>query len=181
MKGNPAVPGGPSTSKPTWSHTSGCSTTSAFFRGGTVRSQSAGCSGRDQDSKRRNGPRPLDRARTCKGVVHASRLASGKVAGVTPGRQGYVVRFGCRRFCAEIRGNGRAADRRPGLRQRARGPLPAQPARRAQPAQGESSSRPSVTASASQDPSQRHTRPDPQRLQPLPRSDRHLSLRRPCR
>ena len=32
MKGNPAVPGGPLTSKPTWSNTSGCSTTSAFFR-----------------------------------------------------------------------------------------------------------------------------------------------------
>ena len=30
MKGNPAVPGGPLTSKPTWSNTSGCSTTSAF-------------------------------------------------------------------------------------------------------------------------------------------------------
>jgi hypothetical protein len=31
MKGNPAVPGGSLTSKPTWSHTAGCSTTSAFF------------------------------------------------------------------------------------------------------------------------------------------------------
>ena len=31
MKGNPAVPGGLSTSKPTWSNTSGCSTTSAFL------------------------------------------------------------------------------------------------------------------------------------------------------
>src|SRR5688572_14485778 len=32
MKGNPDVPGGPLTSKPTWSNTSGCSATSAFFR-----------------------------------------------------------------------------------------------------------------------------------------------------
>ena len=31
MKGNPAVPGGPLTSKPTWWNTSGYSTTSAFF------------------------------------------------------------------------------------------------------------------------------------------------------
>jgi hypothetical protein len=31
MKGNPAVPGSPLTSKPTWSNTAGCSTTSAFF------------------------------------------------------------------------------------------------------------------------------------------------------
>ena len=31
MKGNPAVPESPLTSKPTWSNTSGCSTTSAFF------------------------------------------------------------------------------------------------------------------------------------------------------
>jgi hypothetical protein len=29
--GNPAVPGGPLTSKPAWSNTLGCSTTSAFF------------------------------------------------------------------------------------------------------------------------------------------------------
>ncbi len=36
MKSNPAVPGGSSKSKPTWSNTSGCSTTSAFFRGGAV-------------------------------------------------------------------------------------------------------------------------------------------------
>src|SRR5690242_7054572 len=36
MKGNPVVPGGSLTSKPTWSHTSGCSTTSAFFHGGPV-------------------------------------------------------------------------------------------------------------------------------------------------
>ncbi len=32
MKSNPAVPGGSLTSKPTWSNTSGCSTTSVFFR-----------------------------------------------------------------------------------------------------------------------------------------------------
>jgi uncharacterized membrane protein YeaQ/YmgE (transglycosylase-associated protein family) len=32
MKGNPAMPVGPLTSKPTWSSTSGCLTTSAFFR-----------------------------------------------------------------------------------------------------------------------------------------------------
>ena len=31
MKGDPAVPGGSLTSKPTWSNTSGCSATSAFF------------------------------------------------------------------------------------------------------------------------------------------------------
>ena len=31
MKGNPAVLGGPFTSKPTWWNTSGCSATSAFF------------------------------------------------------------------------------------------------------------------------------------------------------
>jgi uncharacterized protein YbcI len=31
MKGNPAVPGGSLKSKPTWSNTSGCSTTSVFF------------------------------------------------------------------------------------------------------------------------------------------------------
>ena len=31
MKSNPAVPGGSLTSKPTWSNTSGCSATSAFF------------------------------------------------------------------------------------------------------------------------------------------------------
>ena len=31
MKGNSAVPGGPLTSKPTWSNTSGCSATSVFF------------------------------------------------------------------------------------------------------------------------------------------------------
>src|ERR1700682_5648252 len=31
MKGNPAVPGGSLTSKPTWSNTLGCSATSAFF------------------------------------------------------------------------------------------------------------------------------------------------------
>ncbi len=31
MKGNPALPGGPLTSKPAWSNTSGCSTTPAFF------------------------------------------------------------------------------------------------------------------------------------------------------
>src|SRR6202030_1155025 len=31
MKGNPAVPGGLLTSKPTWSNASGCSATSAFF------------------------------------------------------------------------------------------------------------------------------------------------------
>lgn len=31
MKNNPAVPGGSLTSKPTWSNTSGCSATSAFF------------------------------------------------------------------------------------------------------------------------------------------------------
>src|SRR5689334_22701252 len=31
MKGNPAPPGGPSTSKPTWWDTSGCPATSAFF------------------------------------------------------------------------------------------------------------------------------------------------------
>ncbi len=31
MKGNPALPGGSLTSKPTWSNTSGCSATSAFF------------------------------------------------------------------------------------------------------------------------------------------------------
>ena len=41
MKGNPAVPGGPLTSKPTWSNTSGCSATSAFFVS-VVRSQPAG-------------------------------------------------------------------------------------------------------------------------------------------
>ena len=39
MRGNPAVPGGPLTSRPRWSNTSGRSTTSAFFRGGAVRSQ----------------------------------------------------------------------------------------------------------------------------------------------
>jgi len=31
MKGNSAVPGGQLTSKPTWSNTCGCSSTSAFF------------------------------------------------------------------------------------------------------------------------------------------------------
>ncbi len=31
MRGNPAVPVGPSTSKPTWSNTLGCSATSVFF------------------------------------------------------------------------------------------------------------------------------------------------------
>jgi hypothetical protein len=31
MKGDPAMPGSPLTSKPTWSNTSGCSTTSAFL------------------------------------------------------------------------------------------------------------------------------------------------------
>src|SRR2546422_10656844 len=31
MKGNPAMPGGPLTSKPTWSNTRGCSATSVFF------------------------------------------------------------------------------------------------------------------------------------------------------
>jgi hypothetical protein len=31
MKSNPAAPGGQLTSKPTWSNTSGCSATSAFF------------------------------------------------------------------------------------------------------------------------------------------------------
>src|ERR1700732_2697973 len=31
MKGNPAVPGGPLASKPTWLNASGCSATSAFF------------------------------------------------------------------------------------------------------------------------------------------------------
>ena len=31
MKGKPAVPGGPLTSKPTWSNASGCSDTSVFF------------------------------------------------------------------------------------------------------------------------------------------------------
>src|SRR2546428_13282225 len=31
MKGNPATPGGPLTSKPTWLNTSTCSTTSVFF------------------------------------------------------------------------------------------------------------------------------------------------------
>jgi hypothetical protein len=34
MKGNPAVPGGPLTSKPTWSNTFEGSTTSAFFLAG---------------------------------------------------------------------------------------------------------------------------------------------------
>src|ERR1700687_4633345 len=33
MKGNPAGPGGSLTSKPTWSNTFGCPTTSAFFFG----------------------------------------------------------------------------------------------------------------------------------------------------
>lgn len=41
MKGNPAVPGGPLTSKPTWSNTSGCCTTSAFFLGSAVNKRSA--------------------------------------------------------------------------------------------------------------------------------------------
>jgi hypothetical protein len=31
MKGNPAMLGGPLTSKPAWSNTLGCSTTPAFF------------------------------------------------------------------------------------------------------------------------------------------------------
>jgi hypothetical protein len=31
MKGNSAIPGGSLQSKPTWSSTSGCSATSAFF------------------------------------------------------------------------------------------------------------------------------------------------------
>ena len=31
MKSNPAVPGGSLASRPTWSNTSGCSATSAFF------------------------------------------------------------------------------------------------------------------------------------------------------
>ena len=31
MQGNPAVPGGSLTSKPTWSNALGCSATSAFF------------------------------------------------------------------------------------------------------------------------------------------------------
>src|SRR3954467_5342165 len=31
MKRSPAMPGGSSVSKPTWSNTSGCATTSAFF------------------------------------------------------------------------------------------------------------------------------------------------------
>ena len=31
MKSDPALPGGSLTSKPTWSNTSGCSATSAFF------------------------------------------------------------------------------------------------------------------------------------------------------
>jgi hypothetical protein len=44
MKGNPAVPGGSLTSKPTWLNTSGCSPTSAFFFafGDAGRSQSRG-------------------------------------------------------------------------------------------------------------------------------------------
>src|SRR5688572_5762947 len=36
MKGNPARPRGPLTSKPTWSNTSGYSTTSVFFAFGDV-------------------------------------------------------------------------------------------------------------------------------------------------
>ena len=36
MKGSPAVPGGPLTSKPTWFDTLGCSTVSAFFVSGGV-------------------------------------------------------------------------------------------------------------------------------------------------
>jgi hypothetical protein len=44
MKGNPAGPGGSLTSKPTWSNTSGCSATSAFYFacGGAGRSQAPG-------------------------------------------------------------------------------------------------------------------------------------------
>ena len=37
MKGNPAMPGGWLASKPTWSNTSGCSATSAFFVLGDAR------------------------------------------------------------------------------------------------------------------------------------------------
>jgi hypothetical protein len=39
MNGNPALPGGLLTSKPTWSNTSGCSATSAFFSLGTAQLQ----------------------------------------------------------------------------------------------------------------------------------------------
>src|SRR6478672_11727465 len=50
MRGNPAIPGGPLTSKPTWWNTSGCSTTSAFFSpcGGTGRPQPAGMDAMNQ-------------------------------------------------------------------------------------------------------------------------------------
>ena len=48
MKGSPAVPGGPLTSKPTWSNTSGCSTTSAFL-------VSAARAGRNQPTARTTG------------------------------------------------------------------------------------------------------------------------------
>ena len=42
MKGNSAVPGDSMTSKTTWSNTSGCSNTSAPFRGSAVRSDQQG-------------------------------------------------------------------------------------------------------------------------------------------
>ena len=51
MKGNPAVPGGSLTSKPTWSNTPECLTTSAFFRlrwRGTVASTRDGPDGQVQ-------------------------------------------------------------------------------------------------------------------------------------
>src|SRR6185437_1407252 len=41
MKGSPAVPGGPLTSKPTWPSTSECSATSAFFVAGRRKVQPA--------------------------------------------------------------------------------------------------------------------------------------------
>src|SRR4051812_14173040 len=42
MKGNPAVPGGPSTSKPAWSNTPGCPTTPAFCFGWPDKSAAIG-------------------------------------------------------------------------------------------------------------------------------------------
>jgi uncharacterized protein YbcI len=54
MKGNPAVPGGSLTSKPTWSNTSECSTTSAFLFPGT------------RDGTQAQGTNRMDKSKTTK-------------------------------------------------------------------------------------------------------------------
>jgi hypothetical protein len=61
MKGNPAVPGGSLTSKPTWSNAFGCPTTSAFLLSATRSGIGRTGSCKEPASLDREGTEPIAR------------------------------------------------------------------------------------------------------------------------